>query len=90
MNGNRTSDGKYKYTWNESDQIVAITKQGENNVNGKVTRYFYDGDSINPLYETDGSENVLCQYVYSTSGVRLAMKSQGQTVYYHYITLVVM
>ncbi|MGY0211481.1 hypothetical protein ACW7GP_05465, partial [Bacillus cereus] len=28
-NGNRTSDGKYKYTWNENDQIVAITKQGE-------------------------------------------------------------
>nr|EJQ76484.1 RHS repeat-associated core domain-containing protein [Bacillus cereus HuA4-10] len=100
-NGNRTSDGKYKYTWNEDDQIVAITKQGESNafttykyddedrrieknVNGKVTRYFYDGDSINPLYETDGNGNVLRQYVYSTDGVRLAMKSQGQTLYYHY------
>ncbi len=70
-NGNRTSDGKYKYTWNEDDQIVAITKQGESNafatykydednrrieksVNGQVTRYFYDGGSINPLYETGG------------------------------------
>ncbi len=100
-NGNRTSDGKYKYTWNEDDQIVAITKQGENNafamykydetnrrieknVNGQVTRYFYDGDSINPLYETDGSGNVLRQYVYSVNGLRLAMKSQGQTLYYHY------
>ncbi|MFK4427722.1 RHS repeat-associated protein [Bacillus sp. RC51] len=100
-NGNRTSDGKYKYTWNEDDQIIAITKQGESNafatykydednrrieknVNGQVTRYFYDGDSINPLYETDGSGNVLRQYVYSTSGVRLAMKSKGQTLYYHY------
>ncbi|WP_346426548.1 DNRLRE domain-containing protein [Bacillus thuringiensis] len=100
-NGNRTSDGKYKYTWNENDQIVAITKQGESNafatykydennrrieknVNGQVTRYFYDGDSINPLYETDGSGTVLRQYVYSTSGARLAMKSKGQTLYYHY------
>ncbi|MFJ8522653.1 DNRLRE domain-containing protein [Bacillus cereus] len=100
-NGNRTSDGKYKYTWNENDQIVAITKQGESNafatykydddnrrieksINGQVTRYFYDGDSINPLYETDGSGNVLRQYVYSTSGARLAMKSKGQTLYYHY------
>ncbi|MED2803100.1 RHS repeat-associated core domain-containing protein [Bacillus thuringiensis] len=100
-NGNRTSDGKYKYTWNEDDQIVAITKQGESNafatykydednrrieksVNGQVTRYFYDGDSINPLYETDGSGNVLRQYVYSVDGVRLAMKSKGQTLYYHY------
>ncbi len=100
-NGNRTSDGKYKYTWNENDQIVAITKQGESNafatykydednrrieksVNGQVTRYFYDGDSINPLYETDGSGNVLRQYVYSIDGLRLAMKSNGQTLYYHY------
>ncbi|WP_264158679.1 RHS repeat-associated core domain-containing protein, partial [Bacillus pacificus] len=100
-NGNRTSDGKYKYTWNENDQIVAITKQGESNafatykydennrrieknVNGQVTRYFYDGDSINPLYETDGSGTVLRQYVYATSGARLAMKSKGQTLYYHY------
>ncbi|MFB8328961.1 DNRLRE domain-containing protein [Bacillus wiedmannii] len=100
-NGNRTSDGKYQYTRNEDDQIVAITKQGENNafatykydednrrieksVNGQVTRYFYDGDSINPLYETDGSGNVLRQYVYSTSGTRLAMKAKGQTLYYHY------
>ncbi len=101
VNGNRTSDGKYKYTWNEDDQIVAITKQGENNafatykydednrrieknVNGQVTRYFYDGDSINPLYETDGNGTVLRQYVYSADGARLAMKAQGQTLYYHY------
>ncbi len=96
-NGNRTSDGKYKYTWNENDQIVAITKQGESNafatykydennrrieknVSGQVTRYFYDGDSINPLYETDGSGTVLRQYVYSTSGTRLAMKSKRTNV----------
>jgi len=100
-NGNRTSDGKYKYTWNEDDQLVSITKQGattpfatykydednrriEKNVNGQVTRYFYDGDSINPLYETDGSGKVLRQYVYSVNGLRMAMKSQGQTLYYHY------
>ncbi|PGK08261.1 wall-associated protein [Bacillus anthracis] len=56
----------------------------EKNVNGQVTRYFYDGDSINPLYETDGSGTVLRQYVYSIDGARLAMKSQGQTLYYHY------
>ncbi|EJQ36453.1 YD repeat (two copies) [Bacillus cereus BAG5X1-1] len=100
-NGNRTSDGKYTYTWNEADQLVAVTKKGESqpfatykydddnrriekNVNGVVTRYFYDGDSINPLYETDGNGNVLRQYVYSIDGARLAMKSQGQTLFYHY------
>ncbi|QWH13740.1 type IV secretion protein Rhs [Bacillus mycoides] len=100
-NGNRISDGKYKYIWNENDQLVSITKQGESNafatykydennrrieksVNGQVTRYFYDGDSINLLYETDGSGTVLRQYVYSINGARLAMKSKGQTLYYHY------
>ncbi|PGE85259.1 wall-associated protein [Bacillus pseudomycoides] len=100
-NGNRTSDDKYSYTWNEADQLIAITKQGESvpfakykydddgrriekEVNGQITRYFYDGDSINPLYETDGNSNVLRQYVYSIDGVRLAMKTQGQTFYYHY------
>ncbi len=36
------------------------------------------------MYETDGSGNVLRQYVYATSGARLAMKSKGQTLYYHY------
>ncbi|PLR76189.1 wall-associated protein [Bacillus sp. V3-13] len=56
----------------------------EKNVNGQITRYHYDGDSINVLYETDGNGAVLRQYVYNADGVRLAMKSQGQTLYYHY------
>ncbi len=34
--------------------------------------------------ETDGSGTVLRQYVYSISGTRLAMKTKGQTLYYHY------
>lgn len=100
-NGNRTSDGKYTYTWNEADQLVAITNKGqsapfatykydddgrriEKTVNGQVTRYHYNGESINVLYETDTNGNVLRQYVYSVDGVRLAMKTQGQTFYYHY------
>ncbi|WP_258958555.1 RHS repeat-associated core domain-containing protein, partial [Bacillus toyonensis] len=56
----------------------------EKEVNGQIIRYFYDGDSINPLYETNGSGEVLRQYVYSIDGVRLAMKAQGQTLFYHY------
>ncbi|EJQ78680.1 YD repeat (Two copies) [Bacillus toyonensis] len=100
-NGNRTSDEKYTYTWNEADQLTSITKQGESTpfakykydddgrriekeVNGQVIRYFYDGDSINPLYETDANGTILRQYVYGVNGVRVAMKSQGQTLYYHY------
>ena len=56
----------------------------EKTVNGQITRYHYDGDSINVLYETDAGGNVLRQYVYSVDGVRLAMKSQGQILTYHY------
>ncbi|MBM5720674.1 hypothetical protein D8X92_08125 [Listeria ivanovii] len=44
----------------------------------------YDGDSIDVLYETDGDGKAIRQYVYSDSGVRLAMKMNGKTLYYHY------
>ncbi|MBP0726865.1 RHS repeat-associated core domain-containing protein, partial [Bacillus sp. RG28] len=53
-------------------------------LNGTVTNYFYDGDSINVLYETDDQDIVLRSYVYSMGGKRLAMKTQGQTFNYHY------
>ncbi|UOY93295.1 hypothetical protein MUG87_03980 [Ectobacillus sp. JY-23] len=56
----------------------------EKTVNGITTRYHYDGDSIHVLYETNTSGAVLRQYVYNANGVRLAMKTQGQTFYYHY------
>ncbi len=104
-NGNRASDGKYKYTWNEDDQIVAITKQGESNafatykydednrrieknVNGQVTRYFYDGDSINPLYYhynprgdvvamTDQNREVVATYEYDAGGNVVKSDTKG-------------
>ncbi len=78
--GQATPFATYKY--DEDNRRI------EKSVNGQVTRYFYDGDSINPLYETDGSGNVLRQYVYSTSGTRLAMKSKDKR-YTITITLVV-
>ncbi|WP_179861602.1 RHS repeat-associated core domain-containing protein, partial [Bacillus toyonensis] len=74
--GETTPFAKYKY----DDDGRRIEKE----VNGQIIRYFYDGDSINPLYETNGSGEVLRQYVYSIDGVRLAMKAQGQTLFYHY------
>ncbi|MCJ7988020.1 hypothetical protein MUB16_35910 [Priestia sp. OVL9] len=56
----------------------------EKNVNGTITRFYYDGDSIDPLYETDGNGNVLRSYVYSMNGVRLSMQTGGKSYYYHY------
>ncbi|MBC2254429.1 RHS repeat-associated core domain-containing protein [Listeria ivanovii] len=49
-----------------------------------TTNYHYDRDSIDVLYETNGNDKVIRQYVYSDSGVRLAMKMNGKTLYYHY------
>lgn len=66
------------YKYDDEDRRI------EKSVNGTVTRFYYDGDSINPLYETDGDGNVLRSYVYSADGVRLSMQVNGKTYYYHY------
>jgi RHS repeat-associated protein len=49
-----------------------------------ITNYFYDGDSIRLLFETDGNDNIVRSYVYSADGHRLAMKTGGSTYYYEY------
>ncbi|EUJ48005.1 wall-associated protein [Listeria rocourtiae FSL F6-920] len=56
----------------------------EKTVNGQTTKYYYDGDSIDVLYETDGAGTVQRQYVYSDSNVRMAMKVGAKTIFYHY------
>ncbi|WP_066149133.1 RHS repeat-associated core domain-containing protein [Anoxybacillus sp. P3H1B] len=56
----------------------------QKNVNGVVTNYHYQGDSLNVLYETDASGNVVQSYVYGENGQLLAMKKGGATYFYHY------
>ncbi|MGK4096203.1 DNRLRE domain-containing protein [Bacillus altitudinis] len=53
-------------------------------VNGKVTNYFYDGDSLNVLYETDGDNEVTKTYTYGESGQLLAFTQNGNKYFYHY------
>ncbi|MEN2447407.1 RHS repeat-associated core domain-containing protein, partial [Bacillus sp. JR_15] len=53
-------------------------------VNGKVTNYFYDGDSLNVLYETDGDNEVTKAYTYGDSGQLLAFTQNGNKYFYHY------
>lgn len=54
-------------------------------VNSIVTNYHYDGDSIQVLYETDGSGALKTLYTYSAEGLLLSMTKVGQgTYYYHY------
>nr|WP_244374823.1 RHS repeat-associated core domain-containing protein [Anoxybacillus flavithermus] len=53
-------------------------------VNGVVTNYHYQGDSLNVLYETNASGTVVQSYVYRENGQLLAMKKGGATYFYHY------
>ncbi|MDD1515378.1 DNRLRE domain-containing protein [Priestia megaterium] len=74
--GENTPFATYKY----DDQGRRIEK----NINGTITRFYYSGDSINPLYETDNIGNVIRSYVYTSNGLRLSMQVNGKTYYYHY------
>ncbi|MFC0298736.1 RHS repeat-associated core domain-containing protein [Geobacillus jurassicus] len=56
----------------------------QKNVNGVVTNYHYQGDSLNVLYETDTNGNVVQSYVYGENGQLLAMNKGGETYFYHY------
>jgi RHS repeat-associated protein len=56
----------------------------QKNVNGVITNYHYQGDSLNVLYETDADGNVVRWYVYGANGQRLAMKTGNATYFYHY------
>ncbi|BBW97115.1 DNRLRE domain-containing protein [Geobacillus sp. FSL W8-0032] len=56
----------------------------QKNVNGVVTNYHYQGDSLNVLYETDASGNVVRSYIYGENGQLLAMKKGTATYFYHY------
>ncbi|WP_146738151.1 hypothetical protein, partial [Bacillus tropicus] len=50
----------------------------QKNVNGNVTNYFYNGDSLNVLYETDADNNVTKSYTYGDSGQLLSYTKNGK------------
>ncbi|WP_326939197.1 RHS repeat domain-containing protein, partial [Anoxybacillus thermarum] len=56
----------------------------QKNVNGVITNYHYQGDSLNVLYETDADGNVVRSYIYGENGQLLAMKKGTATYFYHY------
>ncbi|MED3563264.1 RHS repeat-associated core domain-containing protein, partial [Bacillus xiapuensis] len=61
-----------------------VGKRIQKNVNGTITNYHYDGDSLNIIYETDGQNNVVRSYTYSESGQLLSMRKGAQKYFYHY------
>jgi RHS repeat-associated protein len=52
----------------------------EKNVNGTVTKYLYDGDSL--LAEHDSSDNLLRNYFYGTRDINPSILYEGGSVYY--------
>ncbi len=53
-------------------------------VNSGVTNYYYDGDSLNVLYETNANNEIVRSYVYSESGQLLSMRKGNAKYFYHY------
>lgn len=46
--------------------------------------YFYDGDSLNVLYEIDVDNNVIKLYMYGDSGQLLFYMENGKKYFYYY------
>ena len=66
------------YTYDEDGRRI------QKAVGTTVTNYHYDGDSLNVLYETNGSNTVTKSYTYSDAGQLVAMKKGSVKYYYHY------
>lgn len=56
----------------------------QKSVGTSVTNYFYYGDSLNVLYETDEKNQVVRSYIYSELGQLLAMKKGTEKYFYHF------
>lgn len=63
------------YTYDDDNRQI------EKNINSQVTRYFYDGDSIHLLYETDGSE--YCKF-YAGEGIQDCQVDVNQDIWISY------
>lgn len=95
-NGNRTSDGRYKYIYNKLNELVEIqTLAGQTvatytynedsyrtskTVSGQTTFYHYDGDQV--LFETNEAGTIIAEYSYDDYGRPLTMTRNGQTYFY--------
>ncbi len=71
-NGNRISDGKYKYVWNPADQLVSITKLGEST---PFVTYQYDEDGRRIQKNADGT---ITNYHYDGDSLNVLYETDGQ------------
>ncbi|MBD7906999.1 MULTISPECIES: DNRLRE domain-containing protein [Sporosarcina] len=94
--GNLKWDGKRSYRFNNFNELEEIKdlsgktiatytydEEGKrissNTADGQIY-YIYDGDKV--LYETDGNNQLLREYMYDDNGNPLTMSYKGQTYYY--------
>jgi RHS repeat-associated protein len=66
------------YAYDEDGRRVRST------INGQVTKYVYDGDSIRVLYETNASNQMTRYYTYSGIGNLLSMTVVGGATYFYH------
>jgi RHS repeat-associated protein len=95
-NGNLNSDGVNTYQFNDFNQLESIKNSAGQVIatytydeSGKrissttpagTIKYFYDGNQV--LYETDGNNNKLREYTYTSSGLPATITIGGNTYYY--------
>jgi len=89
--------GTTTYQYNAKNRLIGINKPDgevityrydplgrriEKNINGTITRYFYDGQNI--LYELDGSNTILARYTHGPGiDEPLIMERDAANYYYH-------
>ncbi|MEK5389038.1 RHS repeat-associated core domain-containing protein [Margalitia sp. FSL K6-0131] len=71
-NGNRIEDGKFSYEWNEKDQLVSITKKGENT---PFVTYSYDEDGKRIQKSVNGT---VTNYHYDGDGINVLYETDQQ------------
>ncbi|WDL95507.1 RHS repeat-associated core domain-containing protein [Alicyclobacillus sp. ALC3] len=101
-NGNLTSSGSDTYKWNELGELTevdnssgtpiaiytydALGRRVSETAGGTTTKFFYQSDSNQVTYETDGSGNLLQSYTYGANGSPLTLTTwsggAGTTYYY--------
>ncbi|MBC2254423.1 RHS repeat-associated core domain-containing protein [Listeria ivanovii] len=70
-NGNRTSDGKFTYTWDTGDRLINITKKDESK---PFTTYTYDDDNRRLSKTIDG---VTTNYHYDGDSIDVLYETDG-------------
>lgn len=97
--GNRTNDGRLKYTWDGLGKLTSIEEVGSalkwqfiydergrriEKIGPKGSiRFHYDGDSNRLLAETDEDGKFIREYVYNLDNILVGLKTGGEWYNYH-------